>query len=605
MNKQNSIITVLLLGFVFTFLGSTIAYLTWRSDEASKTVIRFTIGNGFSCAADGGGDITSATINLVPTEVNDNTTDNYIKREIKVMPLNNLNKSIYMDLWLDIKSITSGLSNSDNLMYSFTTSSTSPETDVIVSGNFKNKMANDTISLFSEKEYATTITDTYYLWLWLDAAETSPTTMNQTFELSLNGSCVDELQVKEDISPDLKTGLVPIVFDTTGSNTIIKTVSSDNNSWYNYANKEWANAVLVKESGTQTREYYQNTPNVEITSSDILAYYVWIPRYKYKIWTTTTSKEGSETSIDIVFETKGVEKSTGSTTDKYLTHPAFTFGNTEVNGIWIGKFETTGTEASPTILPDNISLVDQTVGTQYLTAKKFSNYGLPSTMDAHMAKGSEWSAASYLSHSIYGVNREIYINNSSKMYTGRSGGNVGGSTTASSIYSNGSALVRYNNYGYYTWNGFLLSYNTNTLSSTRDLTKVASTTGNITGIYDMSGGSHEYLMSYYSGASSTWGSTSGKDRAGFTSTPPSSHYDDYVTDDFLTACNNGPCFGYGTFEVNRWYGDVADFTTKSNPWITAGGDYLSGNLAGAFDFDASDGDANNKTTFRSVLVSTE
>ena len=48
MNKQNSIITVLLLGFVFTFLGSTIAYLTWRSDEASKTVIRFTIGNGFS-----------------------------------------------------------------------------------------------------------------------------------------------------------------------------------------------------------------------------------------------------------------------------------------------------------------------------------------------------------------------------------------------------------------------------------------------------------------------------------------------------------------------------------------------------------------------------
>ena len=40
MNKQNSIITILLLGFVFTFLGSTIAYLTWRSDEASKTATR-------------------------------------------------------------------------------------------------------------------------------------------------------------------------------------------------------------------------------------------------------------------------------------------------------------------------------------------------------------------------------------------------------------------------------------------------------------------------------------------------------------------------------------------------------------------------------------
>ena len=41
---------------------------------------------------------------------------------------------------------------------------------------------------------------------------------------------------------------------------------------------------------------------------------------------------------------------------------------------------------------------------------------------------------------------------------------------------------------------YFLEYNTNTKSGTRDLTKVASTTGNITEIYDMSGGAWEYVM---------------------------------------------------------------------------------------------------------------
>ena len=102
-----------------------------------------------------------------------------------------------------------------------------------------------------------------------------------------------------------------------------------------------------------------------------------------------------------------------------------------------------------------------------------------------MMKNSEWGASAYLSHSKYGANREIYINNSQSYYTGRSGGNVGGKTPLNKTYTAGTSKTQSNIYENYTWDGYLFNYVTKTKSSTRDLTKVASTTENITGIYDM------------------------------------------------------------------------------------------------------------------------
>ena len=95
------------------------------------------------------------------------------------------------------------------------------------------------------------------------------------------------VSIKKKMIPVLDDGMIPVVFDTSNG-TVIKTISSSDRSWYDYDNQEWANAVLVKESGTQTRTYYKENPGVEVNQSDILAYYVWIPRYKYKIWETGT-----------------------------------------------------------------------------------------------------------------------------------------------------------------------------------------------------------------------------------------------------------------------------------------------------------------------------
>ena len=193
MDKNKRIITVLMiLTIVFTITGGTLAYWAWRTTDAQKTNITFTITSDFSCSADGGGNITSGSVKLVPTVVSSTTTANYIKREVKVNPtLNTVDKTIHMDLWLDIITLDSGLSNSVNFRYAFTTSSTSNTEGVISSGNFYGKVANDKVILLRSKDYTSTTMETYYLWIWLDAAETDSATMNQNFNMKLGGECTD------------------------------------------------------------------------------------------------------------------------------------------------------------------------------------------------------------------------------------------------------------------------------------------------------------------------------------------------------------------------------------------------------------------------------
>ena len=695
MDKKKKVMGVLFtLTIIFTIIGSTFAYLSWSSSEEQKTNVTFTKGEGFSCSVNGGGNITTGEVILMPTVVNDSTTSYYIKRTITVNPtITDSLLPIYMDLWLDINSLGTGLSNSLNLKYALTTSSTSPTTGVVSSGNFNGKITGDKINLLTSKEYTATTTDTYYLWIWLDAAETSSDTMNQSFSLSLGGSCMNNVPASK---PDIKDGMIPVVIS---SNGITSTVSENDASWYNYNNQEWANMVLVSDSSRST---YQNTSGVVVSEEDILAYYVWIPRYKYRIpevkcstltnptyeeypecyvyvlsdsdktllinWGHAYAQSAGFTSytleelttdvnnalqtgtfsnatlgiemptsqlidiynqnnsdnhitytmefsssnnittvpreIDIIYEDKSTNKSLGDAVNTYYTHPAFTFGNTEVNGIWVGKFETGGTATAPLIKPNISSLRNQTVSAEFTTAQIFgtSTYGMTSNVDAHMMKNSEWGAVAYLSHSRYGANREIYINNSSEYYTGRSGGNVGGSTAINTVYTNQTSTTLYNSSGFYTWDGYLLEYNTNTKSGTHDISKVASTTGNITGVYDMSGGAYEYVMGYYSPAGSTWGATSSGDYAGFSSQPNSKYYDDYTTTNSLTACNGGICYGHGLSEVSDWYDDRAYFVDASNPWFLRGGNYNNDSSAGSFNFNNNNGNANNNWAARSVLV---
>ena len=445
---------------------------------------------------------------------------------------------------------------------------------------------------------------------------------------------------KSSIEVSISEGLIPVVFDTS-KGTVVKTISASDSDWYNYDEKKWANAVLVKDKeGTHTRSYYQTHLNETINKSDILAYFVWIPRYKYKIWTTTASSSGSEQEIEIVFESKDTEKSEGTAVDEYYTHPAFTFGDTELDGFWIGKFEITGDISQPTVKPDLSSIRTQTLanffnailqfagGTQSGSTITFagnSTYGLTSNVDSHMAKNIEWGAVAYLSHSKYGANREVYVNNSSGYYTGRSGGNVSGSTPINGTYTDKESTTQYNTYGFYTWDGYLLEYNTNTKSSTHDISKVASTTGNITGVYDMSGGAWDNVMGVLvdangnprSGDSSSLNSGfngliyDGGNNTQYTDGidfPDSKYYDLYTTPNSLIACNGGICYGHGLSEVSNWYEDSDYPIGVSGPWFQRGASYGMTTKAGAFNFIGDNGSANNSgfiiddSATRSVLL---
>ena len=78
----------------------------------------------------------------------------------------------------------------------------------------------------------------------------------------------------------------------------------------------------------------------------------------YKLILSGNANNGTnvEKAIDIQFEKVGTEKSNGTKNGEWLTHPAFTFGNTELPGIWVGKFETSNSSNLSKIVPNVSSL---------------------------------------------------------------------------------------------------------------------------------------------------------------------------------------------------------------------------------------------------------
>ena len=211
-----------------------------------------------------------------------------------------------------------------------------------------------------------------------------------------------------------------------------------------------------------------------------------------------------------------------------------------------------------------------------------------------MMKNNEWGAVAYLSHSIYGINQEIYINNSSDYYTGRSGGNVGGSqNTLSAQFGSGSTSTRYNSYGYYTWTGQAIS-SSGTIGNITDSTlgTKASTTGNVTGVYDMSGGAYEYVMGYYLGDT---------DYLDFSILLNSKYYNSYSIDQ-ITSCTLATCGGQALYETASWYSNDVYFVDSEYPWFARGGDWDYDVNAGAFYVYSDSGNDLNYVSWRSVLA---
>ncbi len=374
---------------------------------------------------------------------------------------------------------------------------------------------------------------------------------NEVME-ELNGENSDTNKQYADNSganmPELLDNMVPIKYEN--DNWV---VADSTKKWYDYDNKEWANAVVLN-----------TTKNVgdTVSESEIDLWYVWIPRYKYQLFNADNGSV-NEQEIQIKFESGTASTGTVSCTDaiatsgtssqtctnatngNWYTHPAFTFGSDELTGFWVGKFEVSGSINKIAIKPNVTSLTNQTVSSFFTSIQNMKSvYNLNG--DSHMMKNIEWGAVAYLSHSKFGTCTngscvEAGINNNNSYMTGC--GALAGSSSTSSCNE----------------------YNTTT-------GMLASTTGNIYGVYDMNGGAYEYVMGNVVNSSGKFLSSN----AGFTQNPESKYYDSYTYGSSTSATVHGRGkLGDATKETLKifgntfgsWYNYVSSFPGEPASWM--------------------------------------
>ncbi len=423
--------------------------------------------------------------------------------------------------------------------------------------------------------------------------------------------------------PKLVEGMIPVYYDYEEGTW--KKANAKTANWYNYCNQEWANAVTVVEKteaeAGHDREYYQKAePGTPILIDDINTMWVWIPRYEYYI--PEGAKGNKDTCLygNVEYECypnsgeieinfiNGTSKQESDPTN-YKVHSAFTFGEDELTGFWYGKFETSTSseceestetcnkaDLKPYIKPNAISwryiqnasafIVSQKMMTDYKTEYGFTG----ENMDTHLSKNSEWGAVAYLSQSQYGKygndGEGVFINNCMQYITGIAGNSVNAFQSTDTCSTN--------------------TYNT-------EIGQKASTTGNITGIYDMSGGSVDRVMGALEEGDTKkpMKSLSGfTDEEGEKQIPDAKYYDLYISNDLssndgnlaATACDGYVCYGHALSETLGWNSDSFSFLTSSSPWLSRGGAYGSQWNAGVFSFNRTNGGWFYQLAFRLVLA---
>ena len=358
--------------------------------------------------------------------------------------------------------------------------------------------------------------------------------------------------------------------------------------------------------------------------------------------------------------------------EKYVVHPAFTantdLGGTgeEITGFWVGKFESSnvesprnnegitassdgkllygyGNQKDITIRPNVTSWRNVNVNNIYVVSQNMSKdeknlYGFNSSeLTTTMMQNSQWGAVAYLAQSEYGNMQkdtenesgiwnnsynEGFTNTSTNSYncstnmTGMSGNGRDNNTnyysklvegskedntnsdTVKIIYTNinsdGTTENNYTNifYRYYTENG-----------------QKASTTRNIYGIYDMSGGSWEYMANYLGNATDN---TYVKKFLEFDKKYQTSYAGEGKTsstaDRTINYEANHEKYGDAIWETTKgcngqfsWNQDYSYFPYIDYPFFLLGGSYNSDTSAGQFYLNYNNGGEIANCSFRVVL----
>ena len=449
--------------------------------------------------------------------------------------------------------------------------------------------------------------------------------------------------IKEPLkAEDNLNGLTPIKLNSDGTYT-----KNPTTKWYEYKastgntdskQSEWANAINSDDS-----------------------FFVWIPRYAYRITyfsdenytkvsgyfdgrgmvdtkgnSVTSANEATITPKETTITQNGTEKKiTASLLDnginvveqngiKYIVHPAFETDKnlggwkSDLAGIWVAKYEmsrenltsgnwapqgttsygggnTLTTKADNAINSKTASETIRAVSkpntsTSVVSSWRSINIGncysnsfyYDRTKESHLIKNSEWGAVAYLTHSQYGRNgNEIRINNNNNFLTG--------SAAKTKDASDSTDTNSYN-----TADGML-----------------SSTTGNITGIYDLSGGAFEYVAVFNNEDTNDYFTSYGSPFASKTK----------LSDEYATQYTNSGSSGknittvYSTGKTGdatketrtnigsrNWFGDFSRVLSSAFPIFGRGGSYDHTSNAGVFYSGGSTGGSSDSYSFRIVLA---
>ena len=332
--------------------------------------------------------------------------------------------------------------------------------------------------------------------------------------------------------------------------------------------------------------------NARVTKDGVESYFVWIPRYAYRIiyFDNADSKkayqEGTLTEEQAVAsrqiigysdsrgivdrEGKRIESVTSASNtthtmvseDYFMVHPAFSDEvndggwSNELAGIWIGKFEAARND-SEEATQGNIKTIKTQPGVTSITAApigvKYTNaLAYAEELQSHMLKNSEWGAVAYLTESKYGRNGTEVTQNTDAL--------TGGGT--------GTAYV-----------------DTNTNQSS---------TGNVYGIYDLNGGVLEHVAGYYKNS----------DYLNYGSSFTDGTSDEYSTAYDTTSASTGYKCGDATYETSGWHSDKAGFVKSDPPFFARGGTRSTGTTdPGIFCYYTFSGGAiGGQASFRLALV---
>ena len=474
--------------------------------------------------------------------------------------------------------------------------------------------------------------------------------------------------------PQIVSGMKKISFtlpEGTNKGTVIKEGEQgfDDKNWYNYQESKWANAQTEDGSMWVWIPRYAYKMDKNQKTIDV----------KFLIGTSDNYYDENGEKKTAKRAISGAEEV--DTTTDYYVHPAFTNESSinyanggwdrELTGIWVSKFEA-GYASGNNSAPVKASSVNYTQTTAWVpaveagtssestqparnwldgkygetkTAIKYPTfqsktysmnyinindaynisraltesgniYGLSSSTDSHLMKNSEWGAVAYLSHSKYGTNGvEPYINNinlnnsTQSVYavTGVTTGTTNAGAKTTTIEKVNGTTGNTANDGIYTWDQIE--------------GQKASTTRNMYGVYDFSGGTWERTAGYIAngngnlkayGASVAYdGDKLKTESTKYTTVYPHGQEDNANIDNSskINYPTNKYIYGDGIRETSTggtgttsWNSDYSYFPALDGPFTSRGGSYWDGSYAGLFCFNRSYGNSGYHNGFRPVLV---